>query len=172
MAKAGTNIMNEPLAANALLPFGHQSPSLQRLTARRFPSISLVIPIVLLVYRLLYLFPPTRIKKLSDSCGKEWEAHYQCLEQHNQEFYRCRKPEKTLNQCVFEKLVGIDASPIPVQNLVSWAHSSLPFLWILVHYRNWPRTFPDRQKASRRFTKRRTRCWVDRPPTTSESVVD
>jgi hypothetical protein len=45
------------------------------------------------------------IKKLSDSCGKEWEAHYQCLEQHNQEFYRCRKPEKSLNQCVFDKLV-------------------------------------------------------------------
>ncbi|TKY88251.1 hypothetical protein EX895_002961 [Sporisorium graminicola] len=44
------------------------------------------------------------IKKLSDSCGKEWEAHFQCLEQHNQEFYKCRKPEKTLNQCVFEKL--------------------------------------------------------------------
>ncbi|GAC75642.1 hypothetical protein PANT_16d00079 [Moesziomyces antarcticus T-34] len=44
------------------------------------------------------------IKKLSDSCGKEWEAHYQCLEQHNQEFYRCRKPEKSLNQCVFDKL--------------------------------------------------------------------
>lgn len=50
----------------------------------------------------------TSIKKLSDSCGKEWEVHFNCLEQHNQEFYKCRKPEKTLNQCVFEKLVGVE----------------------------------------------------------------
>jgi hypothetical protein len=73
-----------------------------------------------------------RIKKMSESCGKEWEDHWQCLERHNQEFYMCRKPEResnllivksgqtvilncslssltltgTLNQCVFEKLVS------------------------------------------------------------------
>ncbi|UZJ51596.1 hypothetical protein CBS101457_000916 [Exobasidium rhododendri] len=44
------------------------------------------------------------IKKMSESCGKEWEDHWQCLERHNQEFYLCRKPERTLNQCVFDKL--------------------------------------------------------------------
>ncbi|KAL9939179.1 hypothetical protein V8E36_001992 [Tilletia maclaganii] len=44
------------------------------------------------------------IRKLSDSCGKEWEQHWSCLEQHNQELYKCRKPERTLNQCVFDKL--------------------------------------------------------------------
>lgn len=69
-----------------------------------------------------------RIRKLSDSCGKEWEDHWRCLEMNNQEFYPCRKPERryrshgktlpslhihtdpfsydtgTLNQCVFDKL--------------------------------------------------------------------
>lgn len=33
------------------------------------------------------------IKKLGESCGKEWEDHWQCLEMNNQEFYSCRKPE-------------------------------------------------------------------------------
>ncbi|KAK0533371.1 ndufa8, NADH-ubiquinone oxidoreductase complex I 19kd subunit [Tilletia horrida] len=44
------------------------------------------------------------IRKLSDSCGKQWEQHWQCLENNNQEFYKCRKPERSLNQCVFDKL--------------------------------------------------------------------
>jgi NADH dehydrogenase (ubiquinone) 1 alpha subcomplex subunit 8 len=33
------------------------------------------------------------IKRLGESCGKEWEDHWQCLEMNNQEFYPCRKPE-------------------------------------------------------------------------------
>jgi hypothetical protein len=46
------------------------------------------------------------IRKLSDACGKEWDAHWQCLENRNQEFYPCRKIEKPLNQCVFQKMVS------------------------------------------------------------------
>ncbi|PWN52048.1 putative NADH dehydrogenase 22K chain precursor [Violaceomyces palustris] len=44
------------------------------------------------------------IKKLGENCGKQWEEHWQCLEKNNQELYMCRKPERSLNQCVFEKL--------------------------------------------------------------------
>ncbi|KAF9317828.1 hypothetical protein BG000_011512 [Podila horticola] len=44
------------------------------------------------------------ITKLRENCEKEWEAHYKCLEKHNQEYYACRKPERTLNECVFSKL--------------------------------------------------------------------
>ena len=47
------------------------------------------------------------IRKLSDACGKEWERHYECLENHNQEFYACRKVERPLNDCVFSKLVSL-----------------------------------------------------------------
>jgi NADH dehydrogenase (ubiquinone) 1 alpha subcomplex subunit 8 len=33
-------------------------------------------------------------KKLNESCAQEWEAHWRCLEMHNQEFNGCRKPER------------------------------------------------------------------------------
>lgn len=46
-----------------------------------------------------------RITKLRENCGKEFEAHWQCLEKNNQDFYACRTPERTFNTCVFEKLV-------------------------------------------------------------------
>lgn len=59
---------------------------------------------------LIYLLPHS-IRKLSENCGKEWEEHWQCLEKHNQELYMCRKPERTLNQCVFDKLVSHSAPP-------------------------------------------------------------
>ncbi|ORX43345.1 hypothetical protein DM01DRAFT_245318, partial [Hesseltinella vesiculosa] len=44
------------------------------------------------------------ITKLRENCGKEFEAHWQCLENNNQELYKCRQPERGLNTCVFEKL--------------------------------------------------------------------
>ncbi|KAL0085249.1 NDUFA8, NADH-ubiquinone oxidoreductase complex I 19kd subunit [Phycomyces blakesleeanus] len=44
------------------------------------------------------------ITKLRENCGKEFDAHWQCLENHNQELFNCRKPERTFNTCVFEKL--------------------------------------------------------------------
>lgn len=46
-----------------------------------------------------------RITKLRENCGKQFEAHWQCLEKNNQEFFACRKPEREFNTCVFEKLV-------------------------------------------------------------------
>ncbi|KDQ64229.1 hypothetical protein JAAARDRAFT_27852 [Jaapia argillacea MUCL 33604] len=44
------------------------------------------------------------ITKLRENCLKEFESHWACLENNNQEYYMCRKPERTLNKCVFEKL--------------------------------------------------------------------
>ena len=63
------------------------------------------------------------ITKMRENCLKEFDAHWQCLENNNQvrsyhsvsgpipklailqEYYLCRKPERTLNKCMFEKLV-------------------------------------------------------------------
>lgn len=56
-----------------------------------------------------------RITKLRENCEKEWEAHYKCLEKHNQEYYACRKPERTLNECVFSKLVRERQSYCPAR---------------------------------------------------------
>ncbi|GAA5998081.1 coiled-coil-helix-coiled-coil-helix domain-containing protein [Rhodotorula paludigena] len=44
------------------------------------------------------------IAKVRSTCLKEFDAHWQCLERNNQEFYLCRKEEKVYNGCVFEKL--------------------------------------------------------------------
>lgn len=41
---------------------------------------------------------------MRSTCLSEFNAHWQCLERSNQEFYLCRKQERVLNQCVFEKL--------------------------------------------------------------------
>ncbi|KAG6861982.1 hypothetical protein C0995_009166 [Termitomyces sp. Mi166 len=36
--------------------------------------------------------------------SKQFQAHWNCLEKNNQEYYLCRKPERSLNACMFEKL--------------------------------------------------------------------
>ena len=64
-----------------------------------------------------------RVGKVKENCLAEFDAHWRCLEFNNQvsvddlemtpglstiQYYQaCRKPEKTLNQCVFEKLVSL-----------------------------------------------------------------
>lgn len=105
---------------------------------------------------LIYLLPHS-IRKLSENCGKEWEEHWQCLEKHNQELYMCRKPERTLNQCVFDKLVSHSAPPAKENTTICFCSvltrlAAVSFL----SYRNWPRRFLARQKASRKSTKRKT----------------
>ncbi|OBZ91802.1 NADH-ubiquinone oxidoreductase 20 subunit [Choanephora cucurbitarum] len=44
------------------------------------------------------------ISKLRENCGKEFEAHWKCLENNNQDLFACRTPERAMNTCVFEKL--------------------------------------------------------------------
>ncbi|KAG1806504.1 Ndufa8, NADH-ubiquinone oxidoreductase complex I 19kd subunit [Suillus fuscotomentosus] len=44
------------------------------------------------------------INKMRENCLEQFDAHWNCLELNNQEYYACRKPERTLNKCMFEKL--------------------------------------------------------------------
>jgi len=44
------------------------------------------------------------LEKLRQNCAGEFKAHWECLDNRNQEYYRCRKQERALNGCVFEKL--------------------------------------------------------------------
>ncbi|KAF8231374.1 NADH dehydrogenase, alpha subcomplex, subunit 8 [Tricholoma matsutake] len=44
------------------------------------------------------------INKMREHCLKDFDEHWNCLERNNQEYYHCRKPERTLNACMFEKL--------------------------------------------------------------------
>ncbi|KAF7352301.1 NADH dehydrogenase alpha subcomplex subunit 8 [Mycena venus] len=47
------------------------------------------------------------ITKMREHCLAEFETHWGCLEQNNQQYYRCRPEERPLNKCVFEKLVRL-----------------------------------------------------------------
>jgi len=44
------------------------------------------------------------LEKMRENCATEFAKHWQCLDLHNQEYFRCRKPERALNSCVFTKL--------------------------------------------------------------------
>ncbi|KAH6914599.1 NADH-ubiquinone oxidoreductase subunit [Coprinopsis sp. MPI-PUGE-AT-0042] len=44
------------------------------------------------------------LTKMQQNCMEQFQAHFECLERNNQEYYLCRKPERKLNSCMFEKL--------------------------------------------------------------------
>jgi NADH dehydrogenase (ubiquinone) 1 alpha subcomplex subunit 8 len=50
---------------------------------------------------------------------KQFNAHWECLENNNHRLWECRKPEMELNSCVFEKLVR----PLPYIQRHFHAHS-------------------------------------------------
>jgi hypothetical protein len=45
------------------------------------------------------------IKDINTHCMQEFQAHVDCLENNNQTFFNCRRPEQKLNSCIFDKLV-------------------------------------------------------------------
>ncbi len=47
-----------------------------------------------------------RINDINKTCLAEFRRHWACLEQNNQQLWQCRRPERQLNACVFEKLVS------------------------------------------------------------------
>lgn len=57
------------------------------------------------VPRLIEAYRGNRIKDINTHCLKQFNAHWECLENNNQNLWECRKPEMELNSCVFEKLV-------------------------------------------------------------------
>jgi len=44
---------------------------------------------------------------VNKSCLEEFRKHWECLDNKNQQLWQCRRWERPLNQCVFEKLVSI-----------------------------------------------------------------
>jgi len=65
------------------------------------------------------------IAKMRENCLQSFDQHWKCLELHNQEYYACRKEERTLNQCMFEKLgltktiPGTPAGKVPIHEKTS-----------------------------------------------------
>jgi hypothetical protein len=46
-----------------------------------------------------------RIEDINKSCLEEFRAHYECLDNNNQQLWQCRPAEWRLNKCVFHNLV-------------------------------------------------------------------
>ncbi|WPH01096.1 NADH-ubiquinone oxidoreductase 20.8 kDa subunit [Acrodontium crateriforme] len=44
------------------------------------------------------------LEDINKSCLEEFRKHWQCLENNNQQLWQCRRWERPLNNCVFEKL--------------------------------------------------------------------
>ncbi|KZZ89795.1 NADH dehydrogenase alpha subcomplex, subunit 8 [Ascosphaera apis ARSEF 7405] len=44
------------------------------------------------------------IKDINTHCLSQFKTHWECLEQNNHNLWECRRPEKALNECVFEKI--------------------------------------------------------------------
>jgi hypothetical protein len=42
---------------------------------------------------------------MNKHCLEEFKAHYECLDNANHQLYQCRRPERVLNRCVFQKIV-------------------------------------------------------------------
>lgn len=51
------------------------------------------------------------IKDINTHCLKQFNSHWECLENNNHHLWECRKPEMQLNNCVFEKLVSCLVCP-------------------------------------------------------------
>lgn len=45
------------------------------------------------------------IEDINKSCLEEFRAHYECLDNNNQQLWQCRPAEWRLNKCVFHNLV-------------------------------------------------------------------
>lgn len=56
---------------------------------------------------------------------QEFQAHVDCLENNNQTFFNCRRPEQKLNSCIFDKLVRPDISISLLQPVKCTAHVSV-----------------------------------------------
>ena len=47
------------------------------------------------------------IEDINKSCLEQFRAHWQCLENNNQQLWQCRPAEWKLNKCVYENLVRL-----------------------------------------------------------------
>ncbi len=46
-----------------------------------------------------------RLKDINENCLEEFRANWSCLENYNHALYQCRRSERLLNRCVFQKIV-------------------------------------------------------------------
>ncbi|KAI7785806.1 nadh-ubiquinone oxidoreductase kda subunit [Diaporthe eres] len=74
------------------------------------------------------------IEDINKSCLEQFRAHYECLDNNNQQLWQCRPAEWRLNKCVFhnlklEKTIPDAAGKIPVHQRSQqiYAHAPIPY---------------------------------------------
>ncbi|KAK5655933.1 hypothetical protein OQA88_5068 [Cercophora sp. LCS_1] len=74
------------------------------------------------------------IKDINTHCLKEFQKHWECLDNNNHQLWQCRPPEWKLNKCVFENL-GLekvvpdqpkDNIPVHLRRTQIYAHYAIP----------------------------------------------
>lgn len=48
----------------------------------------------------------SRLTDINAACLEDFRRHWTCLDDNNQQLWQCRRAERKLNACVFEKLVS------------------------------------------------------------------
>lgn len=86
----------------------------------------------------------SRLSDINKSCLEEFRAHWNCLENNNHQFFQCRRPERVLNRCVFNKLVR--------------SHQQVHIL-LLTLYRGSKRPFQTHPRDRHQSTSETTRSW-------------
>ncbi|MCJ1340355.1 hypothetical protein MMC09_005649 [Bachmanniomyces sp. S44760] len=104
---------------------------------------------------------------INRECLDVFRQHWECLDNHNQQLWHCRRAERNLNGCVFDKLVSLlpKSSAITLALIVGTEFCSYqklekkipgaPENETPVHLRkrqiysqNYSRDFPPKEKAS------------------------
>ena len=49
-----------------------------------------------------------RLRDINNNCLEVFRQHWECLDNNNHQMWQCRRPERKLNRCVFEKIVRFD----------------------------------------------------------------
>ena len=55
---------------------------------------------------LVLIYIHGRIDDINKNCLEQFRAHWECLDDNNQQLFHCRTQEWKLNGCVFDKLVS------------------------------------------------------------------
>ena len=72
------------------------------------------------------------LQDITTNCLEEFRAHWHCLENNNHQLWQCRRPERKLNKCVFDKvglkkeLPGILEGEVPVHERKKQIFATLP----------------------------------------------
>ncbi|CAB5137538.1 unnamed protein product [Rhizophagus irregularis] len=85
-------------------PLPDDIPKVEEVGATSAPLKSASFLLVLIEGRKVTRCTIELLRKLRENCGKEFDAHWQCLDRSNQEYHQCRPQERTFNTCVFNAL--------------------------------------------------------------------